>query len=98
DRNVTGVQTCALPIYKPWLIVEYFISPRFIQGAALTLWITIVSLFFGIVVGLIIALFQESKSRSLKAVAVGYLWFFRGTPALFQIGRASCRERVERSV
>jgi polar amino acid transport system permease protein len=70
---------------KPWLIVEYFISSRFIQGAALTLWITIVSLFFGIVVGLIIALFQESKSRSLKAVAVGYLWFFRGTPALFQI-------------
>jgi polar amino acid transport system permease protein len=70
---------------KPWLIVEYFISPRFIQGAALTLWITIVSLFFGIVVGLIIALVQESRSRPLKAIAVAYLWFFRGTPALFQI-------------
>lgn len=70
---------------KPWLIIEYFISPRFIQGAALTLWITIVSLFFGIVVGLIIALFQESRSRLLKAIAVAYLWFFRGTPALFQI-------------
>jgi polar amino acid transport system permease protein len=70
---------------KPWLIVEYFISPRFIQGAALTLWITIVSLFFGIVVGLIIALLQESRNRPLKAIAVAYLWFFRGTPALFQI-------------
>jgi polar amino acid transport system permease protein len=70
---------------KPWLIVEYFISPRFIQGAALTLWITIVSLFFGIVVGLIIALVQESRSRPLKAIAVAYLWLFRGTPALFQI-------------
>jgi polar amino acid transport system permease protein len=70
---------------KPWLIVEYFISPRFVQGAILTLWITIVSLFFGILVGLIIALLQESKSRALKAIAVAYLWFFRGTPALFQI-------------
>jgi polar amino acid transport system permease protein len=70
---------------KPWLVVEYFVSPRFVWGAALTLWITIVSLFFGILVGLLIALLQESKNRYLNAFAVGYLWLFRGTPALFQI-------------
>ena len=70
---------------KPWLVVEYFVSPRFVWGASLTLWITIVSLFFGILVGLLIALLQESKSRYLNAFAVGYLWLFRGTPALFQI-------------
>jgi polar amino acid transport system permease protein len=70
---------------KPWLVVEYFVSPRFVWGASLTLWITIVSLFFGILVGLLIALLQESKSRYLNALAVGYLWLFRGTPALFQI-------------
>jgi polar amino acid transport system permease protein len=70
---------------KPWLVVEYFVSPRFVWGAALTLWITIVSLFFGILVGLLIALLQESKNRSLNVCAVGYLWLFRGTPALFQI-------------
>ena len=70
---------------KPWLVFEYFVSPRFVWGASLTLWITIVSLFFGILVGLLIALLQESKSRSLNAFAVGYLWLFRGTPALFQI-------------
>jgi len=70
---------------KPWLVIEYFVSPRFVWGASLTLWITIVSLFFGILVGLLIALLQESKSRYLNAFAVGYLWLFRGTPALFQI-------------
>ena len=70
---------------KPGLVVEYFVSPRFVWGASLTLWITIVSLFFGILVGLLIALLQESKSRYLNAFAVGYLWLFRGTPALFQI-------------
>ena len=58
---------------KPWLVVEYFVSPRFVWGAALTLWITIVSLFFGILVGLLIALLQESKNRYLNALAVGYL-------------------------
>jgi polar amino acid transport system permease protein len=70
---------------KPWLVVEYFVSPRFVWGASLTLWITVVSLFFGIQVGLLIALLQESKNRYLNALAVGYLWLFRGTPALFQI-------------
>lgn len=69
----------------PWLIVEYFISPRFVQGALVTLWITVVSLFFGIVAGLLLALLQESKRWPARAVAVGYLWLFRGTPALFQI-------------
>jgi len=70
---------------KPWLVVEYFVSPRFVWGASLTLWITIVSLFFGVLVGLLIALLQESKNRYLNAFAVVYLWLFRGTPALFQI-------------
>src|SRR6516225_4985849 len=67
------------------LILHYFLSPRFVWGAALTLWITLVSLFFGILVGLLIALLQESRRRSLHALAIAYLWLFRGTPALFQI-------------
>ena len=70
---------------KPWLVFEYFVSPRFVWGASLTLWITIVSLFFGILVGLLVALLQESKNRNLNVFAIGYLWLFRGTPALFQI-------------
>jgi polar amino acid transport system permease protein len=70
---------------KPWLIFEFFISPRFMWGAVITLWITVVSLFFGILIGLLVALLQESKNRALNSIAIGYLWLFRGTPALFQI-------------
>jgi polar amino acid transport system permease protein len=70
---------------KPWLILHYFASPRFVWGAALTLWITLVSLFFGILVGLVIAMLQESRRRFLHTLAIAYLWLFRGTPALFQI-------------
>ena len=40
------------------------------MGTALTLWITIVSLFFGILVGLLIALLQVSKNRYLNVFAV----------------------------
>jgi polar amino acid transport system permease protein len=70
---------------KPWLVFEYLISPRFVAGAAMTLWITAVSLLFGILAGLLIALLQESTRRPCNALAVAYLWLFRGTPALFQI-------------
>jgi polar amino acid transport system permease protein len=54
-------------------------------GAWITLWITVVSLFFGILVGLVVALLQENKSRVLSGAAIAYLWLFRGTPALLQI-------------
>lgn len=70
---------------KPWLIVDYVFSARFMYGAWITLWITVVSLLFGILVGLAVALLQESKSRLLNGLAIAYLWLFRGTPALLQI-------------
>ncbi|HEX8046791.1 amino acid ABC transporter permease [Rhizobium sp.] len=67
------------------LVFDYLLSPAFFHGAVLTLLITIVSLFFGIIVGLIIALLQETELRAVKAATLVYLWLFRGTPVLFQI-------------
>lgn len=67
------------------LILENLTSPMFIRGAGMTLLITFVSVFFGVIVGLVVALMQESKNRFLKSVVMGYLWLFRGTPVLFQI-------------
>src|SRR5262249_37191742 len=84
-RAARGASVIGAVVDNPWLVFESFVSPRFVWGASLTLWITIVSLFFGILVGLLIALLQESKNRYLNVFAVGYLWLFRGTPALFQI-------------
>jgi polar amino acid transport system permease protein len=67
------------------LVFDYLISPIFVRGAMMTLALTICSLLFGIVVGLLIALLQESGKRSFQFVTLAHLWLFRGTPVLFQI-------------
>lgn len=67
------------------LTFDYFISPTFIHAAGMTLLITVMAVFLGIVLGLIIAIIQESKIKVLNAFVVFYLWLFRGTPVLFQI-------------
>lgn len=67
------------------LTIDYIFSDIFFHGAQMTLLLTVVSVFFGIMVGLVIAIMQEAQIRSLDYFVTAYLWFFRGTPVLFQI-------------
>ncbi|MCS0495789.1 amino acid ABC transporter permease [Ancylobacter sp. MQZ15Z-1] len=67
------------------LVFDYIVSPPFFHGAVLTLLITVTSLFFGVLAGLVIALMQETRSRPLQLFTLIYIWLFRGTPVLFQI-------------
>jgi polar amino acid transport system permease protein len=67
------------------LVFDYLVSPAFVRGALMTLLLTVCALFFGILVGLVIALLQDSKAKALHGVTLAYLWLFRGTPVLFQI-------------
>src|SRR6516225_8400698 len=67
------------------LVFQYLVSPEYVRGAMMTLLLTICSLFFGILVGLVVALVQESRTRAGLVATLGYLWLFRGTPVLFQI-------------
>lgn len=67
------------------LVFDYVFSSAFFDGALLTLAITVTSLFFGIIAGLVVALLQESRIRPLQILTLVYLWLFRGTPVLFQI-------------
>lgn len=67
------------------LVFDYVFSPAFFHGALLTLLITVTSLFFGMIAGLMVALLQESRIRPLQILTLVYLWLFRGTPVLFQI-------------
>lgn len=59
--------------------------PYLLEGAVLTLKITVLSVAFGMVLGLIAGLFKLSKSRILFAIATAYIDFFRGTPLFVQI-------------
>ncbi|MBO0904832.1 amino acid ABC transporter permease [Jiella sonneratiae] len=67
------------------LVIDYLLSPVFFRAAMMTLLITVTSLFFGILAGLVIALLQEANLRISRILALVYLWLFRGTPVLFQI-------------
>lgn len=67
------------------LVLQYLTSPSFVHGAWITLLITVVSLFFGVIAGFIIALAQQVRFAPVKVLVTGYLWLFRGTPVLFQI-------------
>src|SRR5437773_7839179 len=76
DRDVTGVQTCALPILPRRTVRE------------LCLWLGDRQRFLG----------AQRSARSagpLRGADAGPGGRRRGGPAARQIGRASCRERVE---
>ena len=59
--------------------------PKFVQGAGLTLELTLVAIVVGLLLGLILALGRLSKNKSYNNVSQLYIWFFRGTPLLLQI-------------
>jgi polar amino acid transport system permease protein len=67
------------------LVLKYLTSPNFLRGAEMTLLLTLAALVCGILIGLVLALIQESQTRIGTVVTVAYLWLFRGTPVLFQI-------------
>ena len=51
----------------------------------MTLLITVSSLVFGLLAGLVVALINQVKFPPIQWIAMFYLWLFRGTPVLFQI-------------
>ena len=61
------------------------VLPQLLTGAVLTVKITSLSVFFGILIGLIMALGKLSKNPLLKIPAVIYVDFIRGTPLFVQI-------------
>lgn len=56
-----------------------------LEGTQRTLLIVGVSVLFGILLGIVIALFKISRSKALNGLAWFYVWIFRGTPMLMQL-------------
>lgn len=57
----------------------------FLNGLVGTLWLAAVTVFFGTILGVLVALMRMSKSRAVNAVAGGYIEILRGTPILLQL-------------
>ncbi|MCH5138698.1 amino acid ABC transporter permease [Clostridiaceae bacterium UIB06] len=59
--------------------------PALLEGSLLTIELTIVSIFFGLIIGLILALGRLSKNKVFVRITTLYIWLFRGTPLMMQI-------------
>ena len=57
----------------------------FAKGVGYTLLITIISVIFGFLLGILFALMRLSGSKILHSIAICYIEFIRGTPMLVQI-------------
>jgi polar amino acid transport system permease protein len=69
-----------------WDIFGQFIfSSFFLQGAWVTLWISVVAQTLGVVIGLFLALMRMSRFPFLSWPARAYIWVFRGSPLLVQV-------------
>ena len=59
--------------------------PKLLGAAAVTLKLLTLSLFFGVLIGLLFAILRLNKNSYLSKFAYGYSYVFRGTPLLVQI-------------
>ena len=59
--------------------------PLLMTGAAITLEITVLSVFFGMVIGVVVSLIRLTNIKPLRWLGNVYVDFIRGTPLLVQI-------------
>ncbi|GAA2400565.1 amino acid ABC transporter permease [Streptomyces glaucosporus] len=64
---------------------DFFDHETIVVGALNTLWITVLSMLLGVVLGTVLAVMRLSKNPVMSSVAWGYIWIFRGTPVLVQL-------------
>jgi polar amino acid transport system permease protein len=64
---------------------NYLLDYRVSQAAMITLLLTLYAMAGAIVLGVILAVMRLSPNPVLKAIAWGFLWFFRGTPVYVQL-------------
>lgn len=82
---VLVIQLFAASSIKWAAIPHYLVSEGLLNGLAGTVKLTVAVMLVGIVLGILIAVAQQSKNPLLRSIAVGYIWFFRGVPALVQL-------------
>ncbi|MEP0323400.1 ABC transporter permease [Bauldia litoralis] len=60
-------------------------GPRMLEGLLVTIELVAISVTLGALIAVPVALARLSASRMLRALALGYSFFFRGTPLLAQL-------------
>ena len=66
-------------------VSDYLFSPPILKGVRGTILMTICAMIVGILLGTIVAIMRMSTNAVLRSAATGYIWLFRGIPALLQL-------------
>ena len=61
------------------------ILPNLLEGAKMTVFLAVLALFFGTLIGLLSALMRLSRFKVLNGISWFYTWVIRGTPLLVQL-------------
>lgn len=67
------------------IVSEYLTAPMILRGILVTLYLTVVSMVFGVAGGVVLAVMRLSDNMVLSGIARFYVWIFRGTPILVQL-------------
>ena len=65
------------------LLVKYY--PVYLSGLGGTLWISAVTVLFGALLGVLVALMRMSRFKLLRGISKAYIEVLRGTPILLQL-------------
>lgn len=74
-----------MPLWSWSGFFDYLTNRYLFEGALTTLWLTVVSIIGGLVLGFALALMRLSPRPFLRVPASAYIWLFRGTPLLVQL-------------
>ena len=64
---------------------DYLLNPYILGGVVTTVWLTLLAMVGGLVLGFALALARLSGQGWLSAPARFYIWLFRGTPLMVQL-------------
>ena len=64
---------------------EFLFAPAILEGLVNTILMTFSAMLIGIVLGVVFAIMRISENPVLSWIATGYVWIFRGAPALLQL-------------
>jgi len=66
-------------------VSDYLFSAPILKGVRGTIVMTVCAMIMGILLGTAVAIMRMSANPALRWAATGYIWLFRGTPALLQL-------------
>ncbi|MCO1659764.1 amino acid ABC transporter permease [Pseudonocardia sp. S2-4] len=67
------------------MIGRYLFAPPILHGIGLTIWLTVVVMLIGVLLGVPLAIMRISGNPLVSGAAWCYVWVFRGTPLLIQV-------------